>query len=395
MSTEIRPAHSPLGASGAERWMNCAGSVALLKQLKMEESDEPDYRAQGTAAHAALDRCLNGGLDAWEIVGETMPNGIEVNEEIATSIQVFIDTVRPTLEHAADVYIEQSFDAPNLHPLAYGTIDCGIVWQVDVGHTWVLDVNDYKHGEGILVDVEWNPQVMYYAYLVLRRHPEVEWVRMRIIQPRIAWAPGGTVREWECSADTIRTWAEDTLKPAMIRTEMDDDLNAGPWCRFCPAKLVCPLMTSLFGAAMNADPKGVVHLSDESLGRSYQYTQAVRFYLTAMETEAMNRLNRGGEVPGVKLVLKKANRVLRAGAEKVFIEKFGDKVLTEPEIKSPAELEKLGPDAKKLVHEYAYTPQTGLTIALASDKRPAVKVETTIEAFPAAIALAAQQEAGQ
>lgn len=39
MSTEQRPAHSPLGASSAERWMNCPGSVALLKDLKMETTD--------------------------------------------------------------------------------------------------------------------------------------------------------------------------------------------------------------------------------------------------------------------------------------------------------------------------------------------------------------------
>ena len=44
--------HSPLGASGAERWMECPGSTALLSQLDLGETDDPDYRVDGTTAHA-------------------------------------------------------------------------------------------------------------------------------------------------------------------------------------------------------------------------------------------------------------------------------------------------------------------------------------------------------
>ena len=63
------PAHSPLGASGAERWMNCAGSVTLIKQLAlredMEPSDEADWTKEGLAAHDASAFALVEGLDAW------------------------------------------------------------------------------------------------------------------------------------------------------------------------------------------------------------------------------------------------------------------------------------------------------------------------------------------
>ena len=44
------------------------------------------------------------------------------------------------------------------------------------------------------------------------------------------------------------------------------------------------------------------------------------------------------------------------------------------ELNSPAQMEKLGPEAKELVKEWAYTPQTGYTIALETDKRPAVEM---------------------
>lgn len=376
MTTEARPAHSPLGASGAERWMNCPGSVALLKELDLPETDEPDYRSLGTSAHNAAYECLVNNLDAWEIIGEVYAKH-PVDLEMAEAVQVYLDEVRALITPESKVFFEFGIDAPEFHPQFYGTVDCGII----TGTT--LYVRDYKHGEGIAVEVDENPQIMYYAYGLLRHHPEVERVNLGIVQPRTPWIKQ---EPWEVSADYIREWAENTLLAAMVATEIDNDLDAGPWCRFCPAKLVCPLMSSLFGAAMTADPKRVADLSDESLGRSYQYTQAVRFYLKALEDEAMRRLNTGAEVPGIKLVNKKANRVFKPGAAELFKEKFGAEAMTEPQLKTPAEMERVGAAAKKLVHEWAYTPTTGVTVALADDKRPAVKVQTTHEAFGDAIA---------
>lgn len=394
-----RPAHSPLGASSAERWMNCPGSVALIKELAIPETtDEPDYRANGTAAHEALAKCLTEGLDAWEVVGQVMSNGVKVDVEIADGIQVFIDTVRPSFEHAEHVLIEQSISA-SIHPDFYGTVDCGVVCRAtlkdrygDVVEEFIdLDVSDYKHGEGVAVDVEWNPQVLYYAYGILVQHPEINGkVTMRIIQPRIPYLDA--VREFVLDADIVRQWAEGTLAPAMVRTSMDHSLDAGPHCRFCPAKLVCPLLTSLFKAAATHNPKEVVTLEDASLGMSYQSVPAVKHYLKALEDETFRRLNLGAEVPGTKLVHKKANRVWKPGAAALFIERIGEEALTKPELKSPTAIEDLGPAMKTLVKEWAYTPESGLTVALESDRRVGVKVQTTKELFSGAVAALNQGE---
>lgn len=374
-----RPVHSPLGASGAERWMNCPGSVALLNALQLPESDEPEYRSLGTSAHAAGHKCLTMKLDAWEVVGEKF--GVhEVDSDMAMAVQEYLDEVKSIIDGAsadAKIYFEFGVDAPDFHKQFYGTLDCGVV----DGN--VMRIRDYKHGEGISVQAEWNRQLMYYAYGLLRHHPEVELVELKIIQPRISWQID---EPWTITADELRAWAENELLPAMLRTEMDDDLNPGSWCRFCPAKLVCGVMTSLFGAAMNADPKQIVNLSDESLGRSYQYIEAVEFYIKALEDETYRRLNTGKAVPGTKMVLKKANRVLKDGAAKVFAELYPVEAFTEPKLKTPAELEKIGPTAKKLVHEWAYTPNNGLTVAMESDKRPGVKVVSIKESFAATVA---------
>lgn len=392
MSAEQRPIHSPLGASSAERWMNCPGSTSLIKELKIaEDTDEPEYRGLGVAAHEAGAHCLQNGLDAWEVVGEKF-HGFEVDQNMAAAIQTYIDVCRPLMEREGALsYIEHglAYKQENHHvteiidPRAdsllkkyfYGTGDCCVV-RPDVKY---MDVIDYKHGEGIIVEAENNPQLLYYAFGFLLLHNEIEIVRIRIVQPRTFDAP---VKEWIVTANFIRDWVTDKLVPAMQATEMEGaELDAGSWCRFCPAKLICPMMASLFGAATTANPKSIVQFTDETLGRSYQFREAVKFYLKALEDEVFRRMNNGGKIPGCKLVPKKANRVFKIGAVDMFKEKFGDDALTKPEMKSPSEIEKLGSEAKELVREWAYTPQTGLTVATDDDRRVAVKVETSKQAF--------------
>lgn len=379
MSNELKkPAHSPLGASSAERWLKCPGSVALIKRLQLDETDEPEYRGLGIAAHELAAMCLREGFDAWELIGEKY-HGFAVDKEMADAVQVYLDVVRPEmLVEGAKAYIEYSISHP-AHELFYGTLDSGVV----LGET--ASITDYKHGQGINVEVEGNPQLKYYAFGFIKEFPEVKRVILRIIQPRITWAD--PVKETIITREELEAWATEVLIPAMHLAEMDGgDLDAGNWCRFCPAKLVCPLMNQLFGAAALTNPKQIVELTDASLGRSYHYIQAVKQYIKALEEEVYNRLNKGGAVPGTKLVPKKANRVWKSEAITLAKDKFGEDAITPPEMKSPADIDKLGATGKEFTKEYAYTPQTGLTVALEDDNRIAVKVQTTDQAFGKVIA---------
>ena len=380
MATEQRPAHSPLGASGAERWLNCPGSVGLIKALGIEEeSDEPDYKTLGTAAHAAACKCLETGVDAWELAGEqhgTEKVKHEVDLDIMNAIQMYVDECREIKAAApgGKEYIEHHISAPEFHEDFYGTTD----WAYVTGAK--LFVRDYKHGMGVAVDIEWNPQVLYYAYGILRLHPEVDDVDLAIIQPRIPY--GDKRKHWTVSAAEVRKWAEEVLKPGMERTALDHDLLPGTHCRFCPAKLVCPVMVSLFGAAMQANPEEVINLSMESLGRSYTMIGGVKSYIAALEKEMLRRLLKGDTTEYAKLVKKKADRVFKEGAVDAFRLKYGSTaIMTEPTIKSPAQMEKLGAEAKKMVSEWAYTPLTGYTVAAKDDKRLAEKVTVIEEKF--------------
>lgn len=375
------PAHSPKGASSAERWMSCSGSAALLKQLSFPETDEPEWTALGTAAHSLASESLLMKVDTWESVGTKIGVDFIVDKNMADAVQIYLDHCRPLMEGREWLVEKRIGEDPAMrpHPDFYGTVDFS-------AHDaeW-LDVVDYKHGEGIVVEPEDNEQGMYYAYGRLfewrqigRRIPPN--VRITIVQPR-AFHEDGPIRTWETTAERILQWGDNVLLPRMEAAEIENDFNAGSWCRFCPAKLFCPLLVGLFGAAAKADPNAVHHLSDQRLGLEYEQRAAVKFYMTALEAEIFRRNNTGNIVPGTKLVWKKAHRVWRDGAEITIKTRLGQEAYTLPELKSPAEIEKVSGDAKKLVKEWAYSPKTGLTVAPDTDKRQAVKVEKSTDTF--------------
>lgn len=402
--------HSPLGASGAERWMNCPGSVSLIKRLRgdldkmdMPPEDDPDYRREGTAMHEAAEHCLRQGLDTWEIVGQEF-NRTVIDAPMADAIQVYVDICRVDMDRSTWHQIEFPVSSP-VHPDFCGTADFTafivegpalprLMSEPQPDTSWLL-VRDLKGGEGIVVEPEDNAQLKYYAFGVIDGwerqigtilHPDIK-VRLSIAQPRAFHESGESVREWDTTVGEIKAWVKAELLPAMANAEVDGTLDAGPWCRFCPAKLICPMLVGLARAAATANPGEVVSYSDENIGRSYQHVQAIKFYLKALEEEAFRRANheqRPGFEGLIKLVPKKSNRVWSVGASAIKA-KFGDDAMTKPEVKSPAELEKLSPEAKAFVKEHAYHPQTGYTIALWEDRRPAVIVRKTEEVFGEAL----------
>lgn len=396
--TEIPEGHSRLGASGAERWMKCPGSVELLKNLHLPETDEPDYRREGVAIHEAAAAALEGQLDAWELVGETF-NATPMTAALTVPLQTYIDHCRPLMAATNTWGVEYRISSP-VHPLFYGTAD---FWAIapprqemtatEVLHGNALHIVDLKGGEGIMVEVDDNVQLMYYAFGVidgLERQKGYVFdnampVVLTICQPR-GFHMDGPVRSWSTTVFDIKAWIHGVLVPAMLAVEYDDTLDPGGWCRFCPAKLVCPLLTTLFEAAAKANPKHLPDTSDAALGLNYRYLEAVTFYVKALKEEAYRRmmaghtLSLGEDVGALKLVRKKSNRVWKDGAPQLAASKFGQDAWTTPEIKSPAELEKM-PAAKPWVKEFCYAPDTGLTVALPDDPKPGVLVRPLAQRY--------------
>lgn len=363
----MQAVHSPLGASSAERWMKCPGSVTLIKSLGLSgegDDNESEYSREGTAAHSVLSSCLSLGIDAWESTDDL---------DTALAVQEAIDVCRALITPHGVTYIEHHISAPDIHADFAGTVDFAHVADS------LLNVVDYKHGVGIPVEVDHNPQLLYYAFGILQLHPDVRRVVIRVVQPRCPH-PEGSVRKFVIPAEELTEWVEVTLAPAMQRTAFDHTLDPGPHCRFCPAKLVCPLMSSLFEAACTTDPDELINMTDELLGKQFKLVDNVYMYCKAVKDEVSRRVLGGRKVDGAKLVNKKADRVYREGADEVFREVFGEEAVSVT-LKSPAQMEKLGNQAKQMVREWAYQPQIGYAVAPVNDKRHAVELEKVEDVF--------------
>lgn len=224
----IKPKHSPIGASSRSRWSQCPGSIRMSK-------DKPNTvgvaAKEGTAAHElaslALDRAFSSNVSVQEILAKTIK---------AVSVYTdYVESLKRTNPNCP-IHIEHSFDMSDIFDGLYGTADCVFFDK----HNGILHVVDYKHGEGLVVEVENNLQLEYYALgalMTLGYTPA--FVQMTIVQPRI-FHPDGFIRHWlvpslhfiDVEADIINE-AKATLDPGAI-------LLAGAHCIFCPAKITCP-----------------------------------------------------------------------------------------------------------------------------------------------------------
>lgn len=375
--------HARLSASSAERFMACPGSVTLSELLPPEEDSE--YAAEGTAAHTLAERCLREEIDAFMCMGEvikTESGDFTVDGEMVEAVQLYVDYVRERsspLVDGAELLIEHTLDNTGLGPDFGGTSDAVINGIVDgkEGRGGYIHVLDYKHGAGIAVDIaeydedgnrmNLNKQLMYYAFGVLRTLG-VQWgdkisVGLTIVQPR-AFHSDGEIREEWTDSDNILAWGEDELIPAMKRVDSDDTpFDNGEHCRFCPAKIVCPKLTEDFDVVANLDEAALPGFSDDELAAEYDRIATVKMRCKAIETECYNRAMVGRQIAGTKLGYGRPTRVWRksrtddSGVEIAFddavLVEFGDDALTDPEVKSPAQIEKL-PRGKAFAGLWAY-----------------------------------------
>jgi hypothetical protein len=372
------PAHSPLGASSSERWINCPGSTALGAMLASDDTgltEEPDYRLDGAEAHRLAAECLIEDKETYQVDVKKYPR---LTLDMMSAVREYVSYIRSL--PGAKVF-EKRVHHPDFHPAFYGTLDCRTL----VLDTPRLKIIDYKHGAGVAIEPEHNTQTMYYAWGEIKEHPE--WVDdmpvdLEIFQPR-AWHPDGPHRRWTTTVGYIRKWAYEVLLPAMVRTETEKYLQPGEHCRFCPAKKICPAMRGLLNklSVEMIGGRPVKQISNEELGELFQQWQLIKMMGKALEEEALARNMRGEKVAGTKLVARRTDRVWKAEAEDALGERFGEEAY-EIRLRSPANVEKELPGGKEFVAEYAYKPPSaGFSVVLETDKRPAVRMRPSLKHF--------------
>jgi len=377
------PAHSPLGASGAARWLKCRGSVGMAEGIYDPESE---FAALGTAAHVLLEHCLNNEIQAWTEIGKVVGIDLEgedilVDQDMSVAVQTMIDAIHeahPDTDQG-NAWVERKFHCPDIHPLFYGTADY-VHWDRPNRH---LHVWDYKHGAGIVVEAPWNVQTMYYACGALEDLAlwnEVDTVTIHIGQPR-GWHYDGPIRQWTLSTDDLDEWLFTALVPGMERALEENETVAGDHCRFCPVRLRnCPALeekTNRLKELLTMAEKqgGIEKMEDAELGELIALETLCKIKFKAARDVAFGRMSAGKKIPGAKLVKAKANRVWRKGAEAAAKKLFGGKAMTKPELKSPSQIEKMA-KGDAFAEEWGFKPDTGLQLVPADDRRREVSRDT-------------------
>lgn len=399
--------HAILSPSGAYRWMICTPSARLEQQFPDPGSD---YAAEGTLAHAVAElktkkqfstmgpRYFSNHLKKLEQTqlfdhGE-LRDPKDYWPEILRCTDEYLDYInKVTLSYKEPPYVavEQQLDISRYAPECFGTGDCIIIG----GNT--LHIIDYKHGAGVMVEAENNPQMMAYALGAIDRYSllyDIHDVMMTIVQPR---AQGDTVKEWSISRDDLLNWGVFTLRPAADKAfKGEGDFVPGDHCRFCRARQKCRARADHYTAmedfgGLNAPSKNQSGafpkpplLSDAELGDVLTRATGLEAWKSDLSDCALSALLDGREVPGWKAVEGRKSRVwddTNAAFDTIRAAGVDDAMLYERKPLTLAAIEKeIGKTKFADIAGAHVIQQPGKpTLAPESDHREAINMKPTAE----------------
>lgn len=341
-------AHSIWGASKAERWFPCPGSLRMEREAG--EGRPSHYAIEGSAMHALAERCLRTGRPAITGLGDEFL-GVAMEEEHVEAVQTYLDTIHDDwLQDGGDLLVEHSFNLDDLWDGLFGTNDACLI------STHMLRVYDFKGGKGKPVEVEGNKQLLIYGTGALRslERYDIRRVELVIVQPRCPHRHG-PVRRWQMDVVELWEW-QDELRAALART-MDPDapLQAGDHCVFCPAKPRCPALRDLSLQQARMDFGGIPPmpnlLSTEELIALLPKVELMDEFIAAVKAHALALAEGGVHLPGWKLVPKRALRKWKdvEGAKQFLLEHgmTPTEIYEPPELRSPAQMEKVLPKNRR------------------------------------------------
>ena len=248
----------------------------LRKALGLEAGDPTENL---TCYNEEMDDCANG-------------YAAYVLEQVEAAKQVCADPV---------VLIEQRVDFSRWVEDGFGTADALIIAD------GTLKICDYKHGLGVLVRAEENPQLMCYALGALELFDkiyDIDTISMTIYQPR-----RDNVSTYELSKEDLYHWADEVLKPtAELAFAGDGNFLCGEWCGFCKAKYDCRARAEANLELARYEFKQPPLLTDEDIENILAKVDELVSWASDIKEYALRQAISGKEWPGWKLVEGRSNR---------------------------------------------------------------------------------------
>lgn len=294
-------AHAILSASSSHRWLNCPPSARLCETYEDKGSD---YAAEGTDAHSLCEYKLRLalGMEAADPTEHLTWYNEEMLDCANGYASYILELVEAAKETCADpvVLIEQRVDFSRWVEQGFGTSDAIIISD------GTLHVVDYKHGLGVLVEADNNPQMMCYAlgaFELFDAIYDIDAVSMTVYQPRRQ-----NVSTFEMSKDDLFRWADEVLKPtAELAFAGDGNFLCGEWCGFCKAKHECRARAENLMLAQY-DFKLPPLLEDTEIEVILTRADQLVSWVNDIKEYALQQAISGKEWTGFKLVEGRSNR---------------------------------------------------------------------------------------
>lgn len=362
--------HSNLiGGSTCERAIACHGSIGLEHSQVTSPA-----AARGTALHEAMEYILLNDADPATLLGQRFG-------EVTIDEPMLEDALTPALDQfnafAAEVgldeyAVEQSVGFTGPLEGVYGTAD--ILGRTRDGKVVCLD---WKFG-GMPVDPQ-SPQFKFYLAAgqdtieVADLYKQPTGYIGAVIQPaRLQQA--AKVDITQVDLDSLRV----ALTIAKSSAGPDATRYPGRHCQYCPAHATCKERLQSVQAALRLDPADA-----KEVAKALAMRDEIKQWLTNVEATAHEQLERGVDIPGYKLVAKRATRKWQQSPELVAMLEadLGDMAYAPRKLATPPQVEKLYKKEKKLdftkYDSMIAKVSSGTTIAAESDARNAVVVTST------------------
>lgn len=370
--------HALLGPSSAHRWLACPPSARLDATFEDQESD---YAKEGTLAHKLAEIRLREKWDPAHLEDDALPavtSDPMYSGAMWEHTTAYLDFIAERMAEAKKscgdprIYIEQEIHFEDFVPEGFGTSDCVIIAD------GLMDVIDFKYGQGVPVSAENNPQMKLYAlgsYIAFSWAYRIEAIRMTIFQPRL-----DSVFTSMISVPALLAWAENELKPkAALAWEGKGEFNPGPeTCRWCKAAPVCRARAEYQLEIARYEFAQPATLTPEEIADILTRKADFESWLKAVKEQAEAAALSGISFPGFKLVEGRSNRKYAdeeaiAGALRKAGYKAGQ-IFKPKALLGLTEMEKLVGKKKleELAGAYIVKPEGAPTLVPDTDKRPAL-----------------------
>lgn len=353
---------SVVGGSTAKRLINCPGSAALVASVPPAPSSS--YADEGTLLHEAIADILDGRPDQ---IGREH-NGITLTQELYDAklapALALLDDLDPFKD--GEFMCEARVDFGDFIPGAFGSCDL----LLRVGKS--AYVVDWKFGNGVPVEAIDNEQLLFYAAAALRGD-KTRWVFEGADRIEVVIIQPPSLKRWEVSVPRLLAFERQLRSAVKASEDRAAPVVAGDWCRFCPAKAICPAMT---GAADRALKVQMDAIDPRQLGAHLRMADMLEDWIKAVREMSLQRLESGATVPGYKLVAKRATRQWTdeaAAVAALIAAGVNESDLMVTELRSPAQVEKVLKKTKTAMPDGIIVAiSSGHTLAPMEDPRPAV-----------------------